>query len=159
MINCTALVQTVTVQISLCVLYWCFCCCCFLRPLCSCSNQKCNKANFHLFPVQTKDYIQYKRTECRTETTIVQMVVALYTVERLCVCVYTVSSHFGTSLAVGAVVQIHRQPARLDMSLHLHLPVVNQRGGTDDQSAFRSHGAGIWTVNKHKEIETRRLNT
>lgn len=54
-----------------------------------------------------------------------------------------VLSHFGTFLAVGAVVKVHGQPGCLDMSVDLPFPVVDQGGGTDDQSAFRKHEAGV----------------
>ena len=82
----------------------------------------------------------------------------------VCVCVWKwnlcmIGSHFGTSLTVGAVVQIHRQLARLDVSFYLVLPVVNQRGGTDDQSAFRNHNPGIWMVNKQTNQNLQTLNT
>lgn len=52
-------------------------------------------------------------------------------------------SHFGTPLAVGAVVKVHSQLGCLDMSVDLPFPVVDQRGRTDDQSAFRNHEAGV----------------
>lgn len=69
-----------------------------------------------------------------------------------------IASHFGTFLSVGAVVQIHRQFACLDVSFYLLLPVVNERGGTDDQSAFRSHHTGIWMVNKQTNQNLQTLN-
>lgn len=63
-----------------------------------------------------------------------------------------VLSHFGTSLAVGAVVQVHCQPAWLHMSVDLPLPVVDQRGRTDDQSAFRNHQAGVCNKQAHQNF-------
>ena len=69
-----------------------------------------------------------------------------------------IGSHFGTSFSVGAVIQIHRQLARLDVSLYLLLPMVNQRGGTDDQSAFGNHNAGIWMVSKQTNHNLQALN-
>lgn len=59
------------------------------------------------------------------------------------VYVCMVPSHSGTFLAVGAVVQVHSQLACLDMSVNLSLPVVDQRGRTDDQGAFRNHQARV----------------
>lgn len=52
-------------------------------------------------------------------------------------------SHFGALLTVRAMIEVHRQPACLDMSVDLPFPVVDQRGGTDDQSSFRNHEAGV----------------
>lgn len=57
----------------------------------------------------------------------------------------------GTSLTVRAVVQVHRQLARLDMSVNLLLPVVHQGGRADDKSALRQHRDAVWTQ-KNKEI-------
>lgn len=58
----------------------------------------------------------------------------------------------GTSLTVRAVVQVHRQLARLDMSVNLLLPVMHQGGRADDESALRQHRDAVWTQKKNKEI-------
>lgn len=59
-----------------------------------------------------------------------------------------VLSHFSTFLAVGPVVQVHVQLSCLDVSVDLPLPVMDQGGRTDDQSAVRNHESGVWMVNK-----------
>lgn len=46
-------------------------------------------------------------------------------------------------LTVGTVVKVHAQFGRPDVSVDLSLPVVDQRGGTDDQSCSRSQEGGI----------------
>lgn len=51
--------------------------------------------------------------------------------------------HFGVLLAVGPVVQVDTESAALDVSLDLLLPVMNQRGRADDQSALRHYQARV----------------
>lgn len=74
--------------------------------------------------------------------------IRLYHFEHVCVCLSMVLSHFSTFLAVGPVVQVHVQLSCLDVSVDLPLPVMDQGGRTDDQSAVRNHESGVWMVNK-----------
>lgn len=52
-----------------------------------------------------------------------------------CVSLCIFLSHSGTPVTVGAVVKVHSQPGCLDVSVDLHLPVMDEGGGTDDESA------------------------
>lgn len=45
-------------------------------------------------------------------------------------------SHSGAPLAVGAVVKTHSELGSFDVSVDLPLPVMDQRGRADDQSAL-----------------------
>lgn len=63
--------------------------------------------------------------------------------ECMCLRVRMVLSHLSTLLPVGTVVKVHAQLGRLHVSVDLSFPVVDQRGGTDDQSSFRSYEGGI----------------
>lgn len=45
-------------------------------------------------------------------------------------------SHSGAALAFGAMVKTHLELGSLDVSFDLHLPVIDERGRTDEQSAF-----------------------
>lgn len=58
---------------------------------------------------------------------------------------FAMLSHSGVPLPVGSVVKTHSELGSLDVSVDLPLPVMDQRGRADDQSALRNHHAGVWS--------------